>query len=296
MANQEEVRDVYGYFEQKGNALCYRYEAERVRIEPWGADSLRVRAWKTAEMDPADWALIKPEKEITPEIEVREDGATIRNGKIRAEINLIGKIAFYNQKGELLLDEYVRNRKDMFGNTCSSLEVEAREFKPITGGDYRLTMRFVSTPEEKIYGMGQYQQPYLDVKGADLELAHRNSQASVPFMLSSLGYGFLWNNPAVGRVNFGKNITTWEAFSSKKLDYWITAGDTPAEIEEAYANATGKVPMMPEYAMGFWQCKLRYQTQEELLEVAREYKRRNLPISVIVVDFFHWPMQGEWKI
>lgn len=115
-------------------------------------------------MDQADWALIKPEKEITPEIEVREDGATIRNGKIRAEINLIGKIAFYNQKGELLLDEYVRNRKDMFGNTCSSLEVEAREFKPITGGDYRLTMRFVSTPEEKIYGMGQYQRPYLDVK------------------------------------------------------------------------------------------------------------------------------------
>lgn len=52
-------------------------------------------------MDQADWALIKPEKEITPEIEVREDGATIRNGKIRAEINLIGKIAFYNQKGEL---------------------------------------------------------------------------------------------------------------------------------------------------------------------------------------------------
>lgn len=53
--------------------------------------------------------------------------------------------------------------------------------------------------------------------------------------------------------------------------------------------------MMPDYAMGFWQCKLRYQTQEELLEVAREYKRRGLPISVIVIDFFHWPKQGEWK-
>ena len=52
---------------------------------------------------------------------------------------------------------------------------------------------------------------------------------------------------------------------------------------------------MPDYAMGFWQCKLRYQTQEELLNVAREYKRRGLPISVIVVDFFHWTMQGEWK-
>lgn len=52
---------------------------------------------------------------------------------------------------------------------------------------------------------------------------------------------------------------------------------------------------MPEFGLGFWQCKLRYQTQDELLEVARECKRRGLPIDVIVVDFFHWPKQGEWK-
>ncbi|EIW26341.1 hypothetical protein FA11_4758, partial [Pelosinus fermentans A11] len=162
--------------------------------------------------------------------------AEITNGKIKAVINNIGKLSFYNQKGELLLEEYVRNREDMFADTCSSLEIEAREFKPIIGGDYALTMRFVSDPKEKIYGMGQYQQNFLDLKGADLELAHRNSQASVPFALSSLGYGFLWNNPAVGRVNFARNITTWEAMSTKKLDYWITAGDSPAEIEEAYAN------------------------------------------------------------
>ena len=295
MASQDEVKEVFGYFEQKGDALCYRYQAERLFIEPWGENSLRVRSMKSAEMDKEDWALLPPAKTCQPKIVVREDGGEITNGKIKAEINLIGKLSFYNQKGELLLEEYVRNRKDMFGDTCSSLEVEAREFKPIIGGDYRLTVRFVSGQKEKIYGMGQYQQPYLDLKGADLELAHRNSQASVPFMISSLGYGFLWNNPAVGRVNFGKNITTWEAYSTKNLDYWITAGDTPAEIEESYANAAGKVPMMPDYAMGFWQCKLRYQTQEELLEVAREYKRRNLPISVIVVDFFHWPLQGEWK-
>ena len=294
MADHDEVRVVYGFFERNGNALCYRYGAERLRIEPWGENALRVRAWKQAEPDPQDWALL-PQDGCDPVIEVREDGGSIINGKIRAELNLIGKLTFYNQRGEVLLEEYLRDRRDMFGSTCSSLNVEAREFKPIIGGDYRLTARFISNPKEKLYGMGQYQQAFLDLKGADLELAQRNSQASVPFLLSSLGYGFLWNNPAVGRVNFGKNITTWEAFSTKKLDYWITAGDTPAQIEEAYANATGKVPMMPEFAMGYWQCKLRYQTQEELLEVAREYKRRGLPISVIVVDFFHWPRQGEWK-
>lgn len=294
MADHDEVRVVYGFFERNGNALCYRYGAERLRIEPWGENALRVRAWKQAEPDPQDWALL-PQADCDTVIQVREDGGSIVNGKIRAELNLIGKLTFYNQRGEVLLEEYLRDRRDMFGSTCSSLNVEAREFKPIIGGDYRLTARFISNPREKLYGMGQYQQAFLDLKGADLELAQRNSQASVPFLLSSLGYGFLWNNPAVGRVNFGKNITTWEAFSTKKLDYWITAGDTPAQIEEAYAGATGKVPMMPDFAMGYWQCKLRYQTQEELLEVAREYKRRGLPISVIVVDFFHWPLQGEWK-
>ena len=284
-----------GYFEEKDHSLYYRYDAERVIIEPWGDNSFRVRASKMSEMPEELWALDGKPENRSSEITIKEYSAEIVNGKIKAVINNIGKISFYNQKGELLLEEYVRNREDMFAETCSSLEVEAREFKPIIGGDYELTMRFESNPNEKIYGMGQYQQKFLDVKGAELELAHRNSQASVPFALSSLGYGFLWNNPAIGRVSFNKNITTWEARSTKKLDYWITAGDTPAEIEEAYADATGKVPMMPEYGLGFWQCKLRYQTQEELLEVAREYKRRKLPISVIVVDYFHWPNQGDWK-
>lgn len=285
-----------GYFEEKDHALYYRYDAERVIVEPWGKNSLRVRASKMPEMPDELWALDgKPEGREEASIAIHDFSAEITNGKIRAVVNNIGKLTFYNQKGEVLLEEYVRNREDMFADTCSSLEVEAREFKPIIGGDYQLTMRFESNPNEKIYGMGQYQQKFLNVKGAELELAHRNSQASVPFALSSLGYGFLWNNPAIGRVSFNKNITTWEAKSTKKLDYWITAGDTPAEIEEAYADAAGKVPMMPEYGMGFWQCKLRYQTQEELLEVAREYKRRQIPIDVIVVDFFHWPHQGDWK-
>ena len=82
----------------------------------------------------------------------------------------------------------------------------------------------------------------------------------------------------------GHNIMSFEAYGTKALDYWLVAGDTPAEIEEAYAKATGTVPMMPEYGLGFWQCKLRYQTQEELLEVAREYKRRRLPIDLIVIE------------
>ncbi|GMB01143.1 glycoside hydrolase family 31 protein [Pelosinus sp. IPA-1] len=280
-------------FRITGNRLIRQYDSEILWVEPWGDNSLRVRATHMACMQSEDWALL-PQEAGNAKIVIEEQKASIENGKIRAEITTAGKITFYNQKGEVLLQEYVRNRNDIRG-FCSALHIDAREFKPILGGDYQLTMRFESDPNEKIFGMGQYQQPHLDVKNCTLELAHRNSQASVPFALSSLGYGFLWNNPAIGQVTFSKNITEWVVKSTKQMDFWITAGDMPSEIEEAYAKVTGTVPMMPDYAMGFWQCKLRYQTQEELLEIAREYKRRELPISVIVADFFHWPKQGEWK-
>ena len=79
------------------------------------------------------------------------------------------------------------------------------------------------------------------------------------------------------------------------MDYFITAGDTPAEISFQYSEATGRTPMMPEFGLGYWQCKLRYRNQDEILEVAREHKRRGLPMDAIVVDFFHWTMQGEFK-
>lgn len=279
------------------NKLVYRYDAEQLWVEPWGNDSLRIRATKECSMPEGNMALTGAiASDRKAEVSICEGYGSITNGKITAVIYKSGKMIIKNQKNEILLEEYSRNRKSLTDPKCSAIEVEAREFKAIPGGDYHLTYRMESqNVNEKIYGMGQYQQPYLNLKGLDLELAHRNSQASVPFAVSSLGYGFLWNNPAIGRVVFGKNIMSYEAYSTKMLDFWIVAGDTPAQIEEAYAGVTGTVPMMPDYGMGFWQCKLRYQTQEELLQVAREYKRRSLPIDVIVVDFFHWPKQGEWK-
>lgn len=267
--------------------IIYHYDAEELWIEPWGENAVRVRATKTNQLPKQNWALIEQDK-VQLQIYKDNNGAIMHNGKLTVKISNSGKITMYNQNNSLLLKEY--------DTKFSAVNIEAREFVPNIGGDYHLTMRFESLDKnEKIYGMGQYQQPYLDLKGLDLELAHRNSQASVPFALSSLGYGFLWNNPSIGRVVFGKNITSFEALATKVLDYWFVAGDTPAEIEEAYAKVTGTVPMMPEYGLGFWQCKLRYQTQEELLQIAREYKRRELPIDLIVIDFFHWYKQGEWK-
>lgn len=282
-------------FRQEGQSLIREIYGELLCLEPWGNDSLRVRSIKGTTLSKDDWALDTiPTLETPCKISIDEKSASITNGNITAVVRFDGLITYYNQKKEVLLEEYIRNRND-FDRYCSPIGLSAREWKPYLGGDYQLTLRFESDPTEKLYGMGQYQHGFLNQKFNRLLLEQRNSQASIPFVLSNKGYGFFWNNPAIGWASFGKSVTEWYAASTKQMDYWITAKDTPAEIEEQYADVVGKAPMMPDYAMGFWQCKLRYQTQEELLNVAREYKRRGLPISVIVIDFFHWTDHGDWK-
>ncbi len=94
---------------------------------------------------------------------------------------------------------------------------------------------------------------------------------------------------------FGANYTQWHSKLSEELDYWITADDTPKRIVENYTAVTGRAPEFPDNALGLWQCKLRCRTQEEVLEVAREYKKRGIPLDVIVIDFFHWVRQGDWS-
>lgn len=284
-------------------------------LEPWGPDSFRVRMSPSHIMDGNDWALTEEMPFVALDVEEVTVDTTdpwykgeewakyhsegkkyiVTNGNIKAVINTEGWISYYDKQDNLLTCEYWRNR-NRINRYAVPLRVDARELKPYPGTeDYELYARFEAFPDEKIFGMGQYQDGLLNKKGAILELAHRNSQASVPFFVSSRGYGFLWNNPAIGTAVFGTNKTEWYAKSTKKLDYFITAGDTPLKIEENYTLATGRTPMMPEFGLGYWQCKLRYRNQEEILNVAREHKRRGLPMDAIVVDFFHWTMQGDFK-
>ncbi len=144
-------------------------------------------------------------------------------------------------------------------------------------------------------GLGQPQHGREDLKGTSTDLVQQNTHVVVPFVISSRGYGFLWNNPAVGRAEFATNVTRWRANATPGLDYWITAGDSPQSILQSYIAATGKPPECPEWVTGFWQSKLRYRSQQEVINVARGYRQRGLPLSCIVIDFFAWTRQGEWE-
>jgi len=285
-------------FEIGPDSVTWRGDGETVLVQAWGPNSARVRCVPKADVLDLELALLQPEP-VRVQIEADDTVATLTNGEL--VVVLRSSELFDEQVGYSVFGCSLEFR-DATGRTLlreldagGSLKLRAREFRSTAGGGHRLKASFEANPGEKLYGMGQYQQAILDLKGSTLELAHRNSQASVPFVMSSAGYGFLWNNPAIGRATFGANRTEWVADSTRQLDYWVTAGGSPEVISTALADATGHVPVMPDYGLGYWQCKLRYWNQEQLLEVAREHKRRDLPLDVLVADFFHWPQMGDYR-
>ncbi|NDJ78753.1 MAG: glycoside hydrolase family 31 protein [Chloroflexi bacterium] len=277
-----------GHFYEHANRLRWTHQHELVQIEPWGHDSLRVRATLAPDIrhDVPQGLLDAPAADAV-KITIAPDAARLINGAITAELSAEGQLRFLRSAtGEELLAEtppYV----------CGP--TPARQLRPVEGEHTRLTINFKAYAGERFYGLGQHQHGKLDQKGCVIDLLQHNTEVNIPFLLSTRGYGFLWNNPAIGRVELAENHTRWIADASPQLDYWITAGETPAQILAHYNSVTGYAPPLPEWAAGFWQCKLRYRTQEELLEVAREYRRRGLPLSVIVADFFHWTRHGEWR-
>lgn len=278
-------------FIQNENKLIAKNGNETLLIEPWGKDSLRVRATQNPDFSGELHAL--SEAVGTAEIKIEDNIAAITNGDISAEVNFAGVLSFF-RKGKLILREYYRSYGGTISKESRCLKFVGREMKGLAGNDWRMTVRFESNDGEKLFGMGQYQQPYLDLKGCTLELAQRNSQVTIPFAVSSMGYGFFWNNPSVGQVTFGKNLTEWLSRDSEEVDYWITVGETPAKIIENFTEQTGRTPVVSEELLGLWQCKLRYRTQDEVLEVARKYHELGIQLSAIVIDFFHWPYQGSW--
>ena len=282
-------------FRIENGALIGSYRGETVRIEACGDNALRVRTTRYSDFTDQDWALCEEVDPHNAQIAISDDQekAVIANGRIRAELNRQCVIAFYKDD-EMILREYFRNYDGTLCNESRCLKYISREYIPYIGGDYKIIQKFDSDPDEKIFGMGQYQMANTNLKGCILDLEQRNSQVSVPFMISSKGYGFLWNNPAVGRASFGMNLTEFTAEAVKQLDYWITVADTPKELLKNYTDVSGRAPHFDESLLGLWQSKLRYRTQKEVLEVAHECVKRGVKIDVIVIDFFHWPYQGEW--
>ena len=278
-----------------GDRLVCRFGGETIMVEGCGPDGLRVRARpREGVLDPV-WSVIDAGPTRVA-IETGAERARITAGRLAAELSLERRygadvsreVAIRFLRGDTGA-ELLREARPHFAGPG------ARSYRPIASDSFRIEASFAPHADERLYGLGQHHTPRLDLKGSSIRLLHQNTHTAIPFVISSRAYGFFWHNPAVGRADFATNLTRWSAEASVQLDYWVCAGDDAREVLRRYVDLTGHAPEPPDWITGFWQSKLRYRTQEELVEVAREHHRRGHPLSCIVIDFFHWTRHGEWR-
>ncbi|MBI4929061.1 MAG: glycoside hydrolase family 31 protein [Anaerolineae bacterium] len=272
-------------FQAFDHGLYGAQRGEHLWVEPYGPDALRVRAGLLPQALDLPGALL-PAQPASFQVDLRAHGTRITNGQIACEVDLDGRLRFLNTSNDEIILEEVETR---------IIRPHGRNYRSRGGGLFELDVRFLTQPGERFYGLGQHQHGLLDQKGCVIDLAQQNTEVSIPLLLSNRGYGFFWNHPGLGRVELGFNGTRWVADAARQIDYVVMAAPTLPGILDRYTTITGRPTRLPDWAAGFWQSKLRYRSQQEVLDVIAEYRRRGLPLSTVVIDFFHWTHMGDWQ-
>ena len=207
-------------------------------------------------------------------------------------------ITFTTPDGKKLLEmtgwtQAVPNQKD---GTAAVLA----DRRPTDAEFYTVGASFASPEDEHYYGLGQNQEGFLDHRGHVVHCwADYNAPAGqsfcVPFLLTNKGYGLLWDNPSKTTIEPGFNEQTrWTSQVGDRVSFFVIAGSTADEIFAGYKQLTGPTHLPPKSAFGYIQCKQRYASQKELLDVAQQYRDRHLPADVLVVDWFYYTKMGQF--
>ncbi|HEU5232097.1 MAG TPA: glycoside hydrolase family 31 protein [Terriglobales bacterium] len=192
-----------------------------------------------------------------------------------------GSIAYSSADGKPLMNEANRMMRPVQVNGENTYHAES------------LVSMYGS--QEGLYGLGQHQAGVWNYRGESVDISQENTNIAVPFMVSSRGYGLFWNNDS--RSRFNDRFLHYLYISSEVadvIDYYFFYGPELDKLIADYRELTGRAPMFGKWAYGFWQCKNRYKTQDELLGVAAKYRELKIPVDNIVQDWFWWVRKGEF--
>ena len=235
----------------------------RVSFEPMGFTSATESFVVDRDWEPVDYAVAETDGaiEITTQslkLIVDRDTAAVRFG---------------TRDGRLLLQESSR---------ALTPTVVAEE------SVYHAQQQWYLSADSGIYGLGQHQDGVMNFRNEEVTLVQTNTVAVNPFLVSTDGFGLLWDNPSktVFRDS-DKGASFWSEVADH-IDYYFFFGDDIDAVISGYREATGAAPMLGKWAYGYWQSKERYRTADELLSVAREYRERRIPIDNIVQDWAYW--------
>lgn len=153
---------------------------------------------------------------------------------------------------------------------------------------YHTKLEFEWADGEAIYGLGSHEEGMFNLRGQHQYLYQQNMKTVVPVLVSTRGYGVFLDSCSLITFHddaFGSYL--WSDVDDE-LDYYFLYGPEFDQIVHEIRTLTGHSPMLPKWAYGYIQSKERYVTQEELVSVVREYRRRQLPLDCIVLDWMSW--------
>jgi len=163
-----------------------------------------------------------------------------------------------------------------------------------TGISNRYVVNFVAPDEKAIYGLGAQMEDYMNLKGKTVYLTQHNLKVHIPVLVSPQGYGLLFDAGCAMKYVSDDNPDTNHSYSmqmegAKELDFYFIYGQGMENVVGEYRYLTGNVSLMPRYVFGYTQSKERYVSSADLINTLKEYRRRHVPIDMIVQDWNYWP-------
>ncbi|HEY1800555.1 MAG TPA: glycoside hydrolase family 31 protein [Terriglobales bacterium] len=230
-----------------------------------------------------DYVVLKKDwPAIAWELQSTDDDVTITTAQLKVVITRIdGAITYRDSAGQQIVQEASRKLTPVKVNGEDTYRAES--FVNIYGS------------HEALYGLGQHQSGVWNYRGESVDISQDNTNISVPFLISSKGYGLYWNNDS--RSRFNNRFANYLYISSEVadvIDYYFFYGPDLDKVVGDYRELTGQAPMFGKWAYGFWQCKNRYKSQDEIVSVAQKYRDLHIPVDDIVQDWFWWKRKGEF--
>lgn len=253
-----------------------------VRAQFYADNIVRITKWSKEGTD-EKLSLVVLEKEL-PELKI-ERGETssvvqLATDKLSVSIDKKTGNITYSSGGELLEE-------------AGTPEFISAEYDGDKG--FAVKQNFILKPDEGVYGLGQNQEGYFNYRGKELTLVQSNTDAVNPFLVSTENYGILWDNYSKTIFNDDENGTSISSDMGNNIDYYFIAGTNMDKVISGYRQLTGKAPMYGKYAYGYWQSKEHYDTQDELMAVARKYRKLKIPIDNMIQDWDYWNGPENWS-
>ena len=226
-------------------------------------------------------------KPVAFEVSDNADALTLSSIGLRVTVDKrSGALAFFGPDGRLLTRE-----REQAPTELKRVDISGSP-------SYALTQTFSLTPDESLYGLGQYNEPYMDYRGRDVLMVQTNIGIVVPFMVSTRRWGLLWD--VYSKMSFSDRPegATFRAESAPAgADYYVVAGADMDAVIAGYRQLTGAAPMFPKAAFGLFMSKERYATQQQLLDVVRRFRVDRFPLDYIVQDWQYWgsDKDGTWS-